>query len=50
MHCDYFGFYRVFVVVSVAVVLLAMSSNASDSGGANYASVDFEIFGNVQGA
>ncbi|XP_012679078.1 acylphosphatase-2 [Clupea harengus] len=44
-----FSFCWVFLVVTVLVLLLVMSSNAADTGGAKYASVDFEIFGNVQG-
>ncbi|XP_062397517.1 acylphosphatase-2 isoform X1 [Sardina pilchardus] len=49
MFDDNFGFCWVFLFVSVVAVLLAMSTNADDSEGAKYASVDFEIFGNVQG-
>ncbi|XP_048105266.1 acylphosphatase-1 isoform X2 [Alosa alosa] len=49
MFGDYFGFCWVFLVAPVVVILLAMSTNAGDSEDAKYASVDFEIFGNVQG-
>lgn len=36
------------LVLSLVVILLAMSTNV-DVGGEKLASVDFEIFGNVQG-
>ncbi|XP_063053488.1 acylphosphatase-2 [Engraulis encrasicolus] len=43
------SFYRTFLLASALGSLRAMSSDAGDSGGAKFASVDFEIFGNVQG-
>ncbi|KAL2086656.1 hypothetical protein ACEWY4_017715 [Coilia grayii] len=43
------SFYWLFLPLSVLGPLLVMSSDKGDSGGAKFASVDFEIFGNVQG-
>lgn len=49
MFGDYFNFWWVFLFLSGVFIFKAMSSNIGESGTAPYLSVDFEIYGNVQG-